>query len=151
MLPVVAGDILEARKGIVVHQANARGIMGSGLAAGVRRIWPAAWEDYRDTHARRGLPLGSVVFTPVGEDLWVASVIGQDGYGRTGKHTDYASLRSGLEDVARLARLVALPVLVPWGIGCGLGGGDWAEVQSLVAEALAGTEASVVRLPGAEG
>lgn len=145
-LNVVGGDLLRQQTGILVHQVNARGVMGAGLARQLRGAYPAVWKDYRESFESGRLSLGTAVFSQVKEGLWVASVVGQDGYGRQGAHTDYEALRSGLRLVRRFSRLAGLPVFVPYLLGCGLAGGDWMRVSEIIGQVLPGC--TVLRLPG---
>lgn len=41
------GNILSASSGIVVHGCNAQDVMGSGLAAQIKKLFPDAFSDYR--------------------------------------------------------------------------------------------------------
>ena len=144
-LCLVPGDLLAQECGILVHQVNARGVMGAGLAKKVRAAFPEVWEDYRSRYEAGLLHLGRVVFTPVGEELWVASLVGQESYGRQRVQTDYAALQTGLKAVRRFSRLSGLQVFVPKGLGCGLAGGDWARVSALLESTL--PECVVLYLP----
>ena len=39
------GDILSVANGIIVHQVNAQGVMGSGLAKQIREKYPMAFDE----------------------------------------------------------------------------------------------------------
>lgn len=120
------GDILEVEKGVICHQVNCQGVMGAGLALYIRNKWaPGVFRDYTERLKEDRNPLGDTVFTEGQEELFIASIFGQSFYGRTGVHTNYEAVRSGMEKVEKFASERELPVFIPYKIGCGLAGGDW--------------------------
>lgn len=140
-LSIIDGDLIHLlRTGtiqVLAHQVNCQGVMGAGLARQIRGVYPAAYHDYRQALRLGDLQLGGVRATPVGPMRFIAHLAGQDGFGRGRRHTDYVALRSALESLAAWHRDFAETVIgIPYGIGCGLGGGDWAVVANLIADAL---------------
>lgn len=124
----VHGDILKVDHGIICHQVNCRYTMGAGLAAQIRRKYPRHYGDYisRIPH------LGGLYITQINSDLYVVGIYGQDGYGRDKQYTQYPALEKGLAAVAKLGKEYNLPVYLPYGIGCGLAGGDWNIVSEII-------------------
>ena len=47
MIKIIQGDILKSKENIRAHQTNSVGIMGSGLAKQIKKIYPEAYEDYK--------------------------------------------------------------------------------------------------------
>ena len=47
-------------------------------------------------------------------------------------HTDYLSLANGLSTVKLFAQEKNMSVAIPYGIGCGLGGGSWSVVKDII-------------------
>lgn len=154
MFRKVTGDILtpsyQRGKVIVCHQVNCKGVMGAGLAKQIRDTCPGVFDSYRCevmriTAARysSGNPsvgLGSVLFCPVKEKgFTVANLFAQDRYGKGQRFTDYGALRKCLNLVHRYAATSrADAVRIPYKMGCGLAGGDWSVVLSIIKEALPG-------------
>lgn len=133
---IVDGDLLEAKEGIIAHQVNCRGVMGSGVAKQIKEKWPQAYKTYtsvcEEVNYRPEALLGNVIYTSVvGHEceetgILMAHMFGQSDYGRGGKcYTDYHELRRAMENVANLAHHFHKSVAMPYKIGCGLGGGDW--------------------------
>jgi O-acetyl-ADP-ribose deacetylase (regulator of RNase III) len=132
-LKIESGDVFnelaamqEKRKGVIfVHGCNAQGVMGSGIASLVKKLYPHAYEAYKAEHRDFGLVLGDVVWAkPNGGYVYVGNAITQKNYGRDGKlYVDYNAVVVALEHVAAEARSAKLPVFLPM-IGGGLGGGD---------------------------
>lgn len=61
-----------------------------------------------------------------------------DNYGRSGRHTDYAALEKGFDDILNYVIEYDIPeIAMPYKIGCGLGGGDWNIVKSIIEQKFA--------------
>lgn len=126
------GDLLQA-KGVIVHGCNAQGVMGSGVAAQIRKKWPKAYEVYR----RMDMELGLVSFAVVEYGVTVANAITQEFYGRDGKvYADYLAIRSAFAAINIVASNEGETVVNFPLIGCGLAGGDWDVVSKIIDEEL---------------
>jgi O-acetyl-ADP-ribose deacetylase (regulator of RNase III) len=157
MIQTIEGNVLSLQEGIVVHGCNCQGVMGSGVAQGVRTLWPDVYEAYRTHHRRVGLHLGDVV--TVGHPAWtqnkqvnrhlndtteqlperliVVNALTQDEYGRDSSrvYVDYDGLAAAFARIRVLARDTGLPVHFPL-IGCGLANGKWEEVSARIDQML---------------
>lgn len=124
------GNLLSVQRGIICHQVNCRHVMGAGLAAQIKRKFPHHYADYMSRYAH----LGSAVITEIQPgNLYVAGIYGQDDYGRTGQYTQYPAFEQGLTRVSEFAKQHHnLPVYLPYGIGCGLAGGDWNIISTII-------------------
>lgn len=132
-LKYVENNILNAKRGFIVHQVNNQRVMGAGLAKQIKEKCPRHYADYRVAP----LPLGNVIATPFKESVWIVGLVAQDGYGRDGKcYTDYKALRDCLHSLSLMLNELypKEPVLFPYGMGCGLAGGDWNIVEPLIEE-----------------
>ena len=138
------GDILtpatNGGKTVVCHQVNCMGVMGGGLARQVRDKFPAVYEEYRQrcmntTDKKHNLGLVLYSYAPLStHGFIIANLFGQYEYGVTRRHTDYNALTVALADVSR--RYQDCTIRIPYKIGCGLGGGDWDMVTSVIASQL---------------
>ena len=128
------GSVLDVTEGIICHQVNCKGVMGAGLAKAIRERWPAVYTDYMNAFKVDRLRLGVVIWTQVADKLYVASLCGQDGYGRDKdiRYTNYDALRACLLVVAS----ADMPVTIPKGMGCTLANGDWDVVSQIIAETI---------------
>lgn len=110
---------------LFVHGCNAQGVMGSGVASLLKKLYPWAFEAYKGEHRDFGLPLGEVVFATAQDSMVVvANAITQKNYGRDGKvYVDYDAVIQSMEKVRTRALALGTPVYLPM-IGGGLGGGD---------------------------
>lgn len=119
-------EMNEAGKSVVfVHGCNAQGVMGSGVASLVKKLYPFAFDQYRAEYNDFGLVLGDVVFaTDAGSKVVVANAITQKNYGRDGKlYVDYDAVVESMQLVRNRAKKHNLPIVMVM-IGGGLGGGD---------------------------
>lgn len=130
-------DILNVRKGIICHQINPY-VMGAGLARAIRAMYPVHYEDFeRWKKDRQRIDLGDVLFTQINEDLIIAGLIAQAEYGYDRCYTDYRAFTSCLLVVYNFSNDRNIEhVYLPWKIGCGLAGGDWGRIESLIAQFL---------------
>jgi O-acetyl-ADP-ribose deacetylase (regulator of RNase III) len=138
-------DILTLTGHIICHQVNCQGVMGAGLARQIRAKYPKVYAPYR-AYCATGNALGTVLFVPVSDNNIIANIFGQDKYGRDRQHTDYAALQTAFRRVAEVARERNLPIAIPYRIGCGLGGGDWATVHKIIMTELDGLPVRICKL-----
>ena len=123
-MKTVNGDILTPVKNpekemvVVCHQVNCKGVMGKGIARRIRNRFPEVFELYR----RRFDALGS-------KNLGTVHIFGQDRYGKEKRFTDYNALKKAFSSLSHMENTV---IRIPYKMGCGLGGGDWSIVKSLI-------------------
>ncbi|WP_080845660.1 macro domain-containing protein [Cytobacillus gottheilii] len=135
MIKQVNGNILNASENIIAHQVNCHSVMGAGLAKQLRSKYPDLFESYKTycdsfSHDRQSL-LGKCFFVLTNGKM-IANVFGQYRYGRGQRHTNYIALEKGLESLKEAAEELELSVAIPYGIGCGLAGGDWEVVYEII-------------------
>lgn len=129
---VVEGNLLHAPVDVIGHQVNCKGVMGAGIAKQLRSKYIGLYDHYKLYLASTPRPLGTVsLYHEQGKPL-VANIYGQDGYGRYGVHTDYDALASALSELYYVAHVHGMNVGLPYGIGCGLAGGDWKIVYRII-------------------
>lgn len=137
-MKVVRGDILDAKHGIICHQVNCQLVMGAGLAKQIRDKYPIVFSEYSKLSGTVPMNkrLGKCQVVEVKpKDLFVANLFGQFAYGRIGVHTDYGALAMAMGKLNEWHMQNChrdFPIWVPYGIGCGLAGGDWKRVVEVV-------------------
>jgi O-acetyl-ADP-ribose deacetylase (regulator of RNase III) len=52
------GNLLDAQTDVIAHQVNCQGVMGSGVAAEVKKRYPEAFNSYRKDYENGKLELG---------------------------------------------------------------------------------------------
>lgn len=151
---IVEGDILKLLPsgGVLFHQVNTLGKFGAGLARQIKKKWPEIAKDYTDyCKTKDELYLaGTYLKSDVQTDTYLAytarrcviHLFAQKTIGKTGRHTIYTLLAIALAAAAPAYR--NRPCYFPYKMGCGLGGGDWNIVQTLIGENF--PNATIVRL-----
>lgn len=138
MLEIVTGSLLESECQYIAHQCNCYSTRSVGLAAAVFNAFP--WADvYSDRHQRGSDAafFGSITIhgNPQLNQRPVINIYGQlyPGKSLPGRDSVTARLAAFREALARIARIPELSSIgFPYGIGCGLAGGDWNEYQKLL-------------------
>lgn len=130
MITVIKGDITTCSEGVIAHQVNCKGVMGSGVARSLRSKYPNIYKAYMESNFQ----LGSIQFVGVANNLVVANMFSQFDYGRDKSvvYTNYVALQNCLRQLYKFASLHNLQVVMPYNIGCGLANGDWNKVYNLI-------------------
>ena len=145
---VVEGNILNCNEDIIVHQTNCAGGVG-GLAASLLPINSPEYNEYKSYCSQfeddPSVLLGTVQYIRSGNKL-IANCFGQlmpgarfsdylsdiKGVYKPGDIKGYDDLRNALAIVARDAEQKHLSVAIPYGIGCGIAGGNWNYVSKMI-------------------
>jgi len=147
-----SGDILDYadKVDVIGHQVNCFGVMGGGLAYQIAEKYPdvlTAYQKYINdflvfNKKREGL-LGSCQIVPSLSKCYIANLFGQFDMGG-GRRTDYEALLLALKKLKKQMSDKGLKKLaLPVKLGCGLAGGDWKIVQSLIHEAFEGSDIEI--------
>ena len=138
MLKIVNGDLLDSDCQYIAHQCNCYSRRGAGLASAIFKAFP--WADVYSNRSGRGNDaslFGSI--TIHGDQRvnrrYVINIYGQLKPGKPSPGRDSAASRleafsKALDQIAELPELKSIGL--PFGIGCGLAGGDWNEYESLL-------------------
>lgn len=129
---VIQGDITTMQRGIIAQQVNAAGVMGAGLALAIRKRYEVVYQEYRDAYEAGRLHLGQAQFSAINDQLKVANLVGQRFVGTQARQTNYMALGRALKEASDYAASVGLALYVPFKIGCGLAGGHWSIVSSIL-------------------
>jgi len=139
------GNALDPRgngQKVIVHVVNdaTPNWGGRGFAVGIKQKWPTAQRAFRDwvTENRGNLKLGNVHIARVSNDILIASMVCQKGYGPSPHpRIRYAALHECLATVADAAGRIGATVHMPR-IATGRAGGSWLIVEELISSALMG-------------
>jgi len=122
---VEIGDLFaNVEHGFIMHGCNAQGVMGSGVAAIIRRDFPLAFEKYAEQHPY--YILGEVIPVIVEPNLVIVNAITQEWFGTDRVHADYAAIEQACKGAIHLAQsgmIESTDIHLPM-IGGGLAGGD---------------------------
>lgn len=122
----------------ICQQVNCKGVMGAGLAMQIRSQWPVVYQRYLEfCYGNDGNKLGTYQEVLVEPKLYIVNLFGQNGYGRGERQTNYAALATALFSFFRdcAQKNQSAIVRLPYGLGCGLAGGDWDTVLDIISDA----------------
>ena len=133
-MQIIEGNITDISEGVIVQQVNCMGAIGAGVSGAIIKKWPAVKKDYLakcSEYPRQEL-LGMITVTAVSRSLFVVNLFSQYSYGNSAKtglvYTDMDVLVHGLKTLVYLYGKTGQQIYVPYGIGCGLAGGNWQEL-----------------------
>lgn len=125
----------------ILQVNNNEGKYGAGFSGAIAKKWPQVEKEYRNWWRQQmgKLKLGEIQVVQVQTDTAVINMIAQDGIRESAKsktvHIKYDALEECLKKAAK-------EILDNGGsvhtvrIGCGLAGGSWNEVESIIKEQL---------------
>ncbi|HFK1435062.1 TPA: macro domain-containing protein [Bacillus cereus] len=151
MIKVVEGDILQASEDVVGHQVNCQGVMGAGLAKQIRDKYPDVYNIYaKNCYKTHPMNLMGDILVIQIEGKYVANIFSQLNYGRKKgvRYTDYVALHTGLMHLREYAESRGLTVALPYNIGCGLAGGDWDKVYTIIDRAFKDYDVTLYKFGG---
>jgi O-acetyl-ADP-ribose deacetylase (regulator of RNase III) len=140
-LIMLTGDATDpiSHPAIIVHICNDYGAWGRGFVMALSKRWAEPEARYRAWSLRltpQPFTLGQVQFVEAAPGITVANMLSQHGLRGPSNPTplDYGALRTCLQTVFERAHRADLSLHMPR-IGCGLGGGSWSTVESIISEA----------------
>jgi len=138
MIKEVDGSIFNnlPKYSVLIHQCNAKGWMGAGIAKEIATRWPECFNKYHDycqwfQNGHEDEILGTFVSYNVSPTLIICNAIAQLTVGKSKQQTDYdawETLCKKLEAQTKRVNKITgknWTLHVPFKIGCGLGGGLW--------------------------
>lgn len=139
MITEVYGDLLTSKSQVIAHQVNCQGVMGSGIAKQIKREYPEVYNSYVEfVQQQKTLSehspklLGRAQLVPT-KDFYVANLFGQNGYGTHKRMTNYEAIYNALDDLHdQMISNNLTSVSFPHKMSCGLAGGDWNIVCTMI-------------------
>jgi O-acetyl-ADP-ribose deacetylase (regulator of RNase III) len=137
---------------IICQLVNDKAIRwGGGTARKFAEKCPTAEDEFASAMMRipQKMRLGSVVYTDIEDDLRLASIVGQEGFGPSlFPRIRYSALEKGLSEVGEYALAHRASVHLPK-IGTGSAGGEWRIIEEIVDNELVrrGLDVTVYDLP----
>lgn len=150
MIRFIEGDLLDLNNphGLeaYAHGCNCRGVMGAGVAAKLRALYPGMYEGYRALCLAKPR-----AFNPGDSWYWgnpggpgVYCLATQDGYGRAGPHARPEHVRAAFSSMLRDAEARGVVVIGCPAVGSGLGGLPWPAVKEVIQDVCQGSGVDVV-------
>lgn len=131
---IIDKDITTVDYGIIAHQVNCKGGIGSGVAKALIDKWSKVKTQYHmfyDFHKDKFQLLGKYDLVNVEENVIVFNCFTQFDRGYDGKlYTSYSAIDTCFTNIGKLQ--TEYPIHIPYLYGCGLGGGDWETVKTII-------------------
>lgn len=128
---------------IIIHCCNNKRKWGLGFVLALSKKWPKIREEY----LKQTMTLGSVAIVQVEPKVYIANIIGQDGYGTSQKkYVKYKALRSGFNSILQfITEYKGSEKIVIQGpqLGSGLAGGNWTKIAALLQEIFCNNDVEV--------
>lgn len=151
-MKTIVGDLLQlAEDGhfdVIVHGCNCFHVMGAGIAGQIAKRYPQAYQVDVTTTVRGDVcKLGTYsvanIERKVDRTLFqIVNMYTQFQPGKCSKEVLYPSIRSCFQKLSLTC--AELRIGIPM-IGCGIAGGDWKEVEPIIAHCTAGLDVTVVQ------
>lgn len=124
------GDLLEQTDLThIAHQSNLCHVMGAGIAKAIADKWPRALEADKATAKGDKRKLGTFSFS-TGKPV-IINLYSQNQFGSGS--TDYFAMKTALESLKeRISPIPGAKLGLPYGMGCGLAGGNWSTVSKII-------------------
>ena len=136
MLILKEGNILDNKYQIFCQQVNCKGVMGAGLAKQIKEKYPEVYREYKIGCMYSKNLLGTIQPIWTHDGRICINMFAQDGYGTDKRYTDYTAFKKCLDKIGELLGEHHIDpdayIAFPNGIGCGLGGGDWTRIYSMI-------------------
>lgn len=150
-LKIIEGDLLDVAfrhegNSTIIHGCNCFHKMAAGLAKQIKEKYPQAYKADLETKYGDRNKLGSYSYATIIEDTNIRVIINayiQYRYGRDKNYLNLYALKKVLEALNRSNKNT---LFIPYRLGCGLAGGDWNKVFSIIKEKLPNSDVKIVRL-----
>ncbi len=142
------GDLLDFPNGInrIAHCCNTHNVMGAGIARSIKAHFPYAWQADCIAHQNKKNTLGSYSFGWADIDSGecqkgVFNLYTQDTIG-SGREVNYEAFYQSLSKVRdalekdQMHNGEDMILGLPYGISCGLAGGSWRVIYSMILDVL---------------
>ncbi|MBC9707541.1 MAG: macro domain-containing protein [Enterococcus sp.] len=135
MITYKEGDIFTTDMPAIGHGVNCKGVMGSGIAVTVRKLYPDVYKAYAQYCRTPGLNGGDVFIMKSEVDgKYIFNMASQV---KMGKNATYDLLEASLWAAFDGLEELELSGLALPQIGCGIGGLEWAKARPMIEEVAA--------------
>ena len=141
-IEIINSDLLESfntnKVDYIAHCVNAQGIMGGGIAKQIKADYPIVFNSYKkrcDQETDKYCLMGSAQKVTSGwehENKAVFNLFGQEFYGTAKRQVNYGAIATALLNMRNQIPDDGLVVGFPYGMCCGLAGGDWEVVLEMI-------------------
>ncbi len=132
-----SGSLFNSTADFLCHQVNCLGVMGSGIALQVKKLYPNVYQEYKqycNNYNNSINLLGKTLIVAINENQSIVNLFGQKNFGIEKRQTSYDALVNSLEILKNFTenKTVAFPV----NMSCTRGGANWNIVKTIIIETL---------------
>lgn len=136
MLYEIKGDLINSEIDIFCHQTNCFKTMGAGIAKQIVNKYPevkVSDDNYQTKYGSKQI-FGTINCIKLHDDRICVNMYSQYRYGRDQRQTDYEKFDGCLKRLAKGLKSISKEYKIgfPKGIGCGLAGGEWSKIYSII-------------------
>lgn len=135
-MQVITGDIFKSQYWDAMgHCANLYHTMGAGIARTIKQKYPEAYRADCQTINGSKDKLGSASCAQLKDGSYIFNLYAQEGIGGPKRNLRYDYLHDSISKVLQWGQKKfpeKFVFAVPYGIGCGLAGGDWRIVEKIL-------------------
>lgn len=141
------GDLLQSDCDAIIHSCNCFNVMGAGIARQIKDKFPEAYLADQRTVKGDVKKLGTYSWARSKNKI-ICNLYGQYNYDGGGRKTNYEAIANGLEAIKnRFEVLYWWPKIgFPYGMGCGLEGGNWSIVEKIIEVTFADKDIHIYKL-----
>lgn len=130
------GDLLRSDCTTIMHQANCCSVMGAGIAKSIAQMYPEAEKIDKEFRLNYKDRFGWFTKAKAENGVTIVNLYGQLKPGR-GLQTNYEMLEKSIDRFFKwtengTTKANLQKIGVPYKMGCGLAGGDWAIVEKIL-------------------
>ena len=130
MLTHRTGNIFTSDQPAIGHGVNCKGVMGSGIAVTVKKLFPEVYEVYRDYCREVGLHGGDMLPVLSNGGRVILNLASQE---KTGANAHYDFLEASVRNAFSYCQQNGISGFALPRIGAGIGGLDWDRVLEILA------------------
>lgn len=132
-------NLLKSDVQAIAHCCNCHCIMGGGIASQIKQYFPEAYDADLTTSLQKHNKLGKYSVAEITQPLiktnikYVYNLYGQTNFGVDKRHLDYEAIYNSMELMSKDCINKNIKTIgIPMNMGCGLAGGKWLIVHSMI-------------------
>lgn len=132
MYELTQGNVFECGADAVVNTVNCVGVMGRGIALQCKRLYPGNFKAYEAACRRGEVVPGRMFVHETGLLTPPRFIINFPTKRHWRNPSRIEDVEAGLQDLAKVLRMLPIRSLAVPPLGCGLGGLDWRRVEPMI-------------------
>jgi O-acetyl-ADP-ribose deacetylase (regulator of RNase III) len=132
MIVFKTGNVFSERVDAIVNTVNCVGVMGRGIAAQSKKLFPENFKSYKKACEKEDVKPGKMFVVPVSTIDFPRYIINFPTKRHWKANSRLSDIDSGLVDLVRQIEALGIQSIAIPALGCGLGGLDWEDVRPMI-------------------